>query len=178
MWIFSFIAFMVLSSFLLTAVMRFGMPDTVSGTYYQIREHGGMAGTFTAVMLMTACVMLMCMLDTGLGVQCLAFIGCAGLCLVGVNPNYCDSDAYAIHRGGAALSAVGCVGWCASVSVWPTACVAAVYGLYLLLCKYEETLPCAAQDGSLTDVRRQRHPWYWAEVAGFADVFITYWLCV
>lgn len=177
MWIFSFIAFLLLSGFLLTAAMRYGVPDTVSGTYYQIREHGGMAGAFTAVMLMAACVMLMCMLDTERGVQCLAFLGCAGLCLVGVNPNYCDSDAYAIHRGGAALSAVGCVGWCASVSVWPTACMAAVYGLYLLLCKHEETLPSTAQDGG-TRIIWSHHPWYWAEVAGFADVFITYWLCV
>ena len=55
-------------------------------------------------------------------------------------------------------AAAGCVGWCMSVSVVPTLVILTAYLSYAYY-----------SSGCKT-----RHPWYWAEVSGFADVFVTY----
>ena len=115
---------------------------------------------------------MVCLLDSGRGVQCLAFLGCAGLCFVGIAPNYVDKDVYPIHKGGAIVAAIGCVGWCISVNWWVTLAVASMY-----LCSFRRTKNTTADDYSTAHYTAMPHPWYWAEVAGFLDVFLTYWLC-
>ena len=55
-------------------------------------------------------------------------------------------------------AAACCVGWCMSVSVVPTLVILTAYLFYVYQSRRAKT----------------RHPWYWAEVSGFADVFATY----
>ena len=55
-------------------------------------------------------------------------------------------------------AAAGCVGWCMSVSVVPTIVILTAYLSNVYQSRRVKT----------------RHPWYWAEVSGFADVFATY----
>lgn len=122
MWLLSLISFLLLGGFLLLSAMRFGVPAMVSDVYYQLQDCTGSevigdkrkrnyGWVFTAVMVTCAVLMMVCMLDTGKGVQFLAFIGCGGLMFVGAAPNYLDADAYPIHKGGAIVAAAGCVGW-------------------------------------------------------------------
>lgn len=118
---------------------------------------------FTAVMVTCAVLMMVCILDTGKGVQCLAFIGCVGLMFVGFAPNYLDKDDHPIHKVGALVAATGCVGWCLSACWVPTAILAFIY---LLL------INNADDDGECKPVL------YMAEVAGFLDVFLTYWVII
>lgn len=173
MYILSVISFLLFGGFLLLAAMRFGVPAMVSDVYYQLQGCTGseVIGNktkhnygllFTFIMFFTAITMMVCMLDTGKGVQFLSFIGCVGLMFVGAAPNYLDADAYPIHKGGALIAAAGCVGWCLSVCWVPTAVIALIY---LLL------VSCSDDDGECNPV------WYMAEVAGFLDVYITYWVC-
>ena len=173
MYILSVISFLLLGGFLLLAAMRFGVPAMVSDVYYQLQDctdsevigdkrKRNYGWVFTAVMVTCAVLMMVCMLDTGKGVQFLAFIGCGGLMFVGAAPNYLDADAYPIHKGGALIAAAGCVGWCLSVCWVPTVILAFIY---LLL------INNADDDGECKPV------WYMAEVAGFLDVYITYWIC-
>lgn len=173
MYILSVISFLLLGGFLLLAAMRFGVPAMVSDVYYQLqncteseiigdnrkRNYGWV---FTAVMVTCAVLMMVCLLDTGKGVQFLSFLGCVGLIFVGAAPNYLDADAYPIHKGGALVAAAGCVGWCLSVCWVPTVILAFIY-LLLVSNSYD--------DGECNPV------WYMAEVAGFLDVYITYWVC-
>lgn len=172
MYILSIISFLLLGGFLLLAAMRFGVPSMVSDVYYQLQNCTGSevvgdkrkrnyGWIFTAVMVTCAILMMVCMLDTGKGVQFLAFIGCVGLMFVGFAPNYLDADDYTIHKVGALVAAVGCVGWCLSVCWVPTAVIALIY---LLL------VSCSDDDEVYKPVL------YMAEVSGFLDVFITYWL--
>ena len=173
MYILSVISFLLLGGFLLLAAMRFGVPAMVSDVYYQRQNCTGSdvigdknkrnyGWVFTAVMVTCAVLMMVCILDTGNGVQCLAFIGCGGLMFVGAAPNYLDADAYHIHKGGAIVAAAGCVGWCLSVCWVPTAVIVLIY-LLLVSCS--------------DDVERYKHSLYMAEVAGFLNVYITYWTC-
>lgn len=173
MYVLSIISFLLLAGFLLLAAMRFGVPDMVSDVYYQLQNCAGSevignkrkqnyGWVFTLVMFVSAVLMLISMLDCGKGVQCLAFLGCAGLMFVGFVPRYLDSNEHAIHKSAAITSAVGCVGWCASVNLVPTLLLAiAALIIYFPPVVKPKAVGC-----------------YWAEVAAFLDVFLTYWLCI
>lgn len=173
MYILSIISFLLLAGFLLLAAVRFGVPGMVSGVYYQLQNCAGSevigdkekrncGWVFTAVMVASAILMLVSLLDSGKGVQFLAFLGCTGLMFVGFAPCYLDNNEHTIHKAAAITAAVGCVGWCASINLAPTLLLAiAVLIIYFPPAKKSKN------DG-----------YYWAEVAAFLDVFLTYWLCV
>lgn len=190
MYVLSIISFLLLGGFLLLAAMRFGIPSMVSDVYYQLQNCAGSevigdkekrnyGWVFTAVMVASAILMLIPLLDCGRGVQCLAFLGCAGLMFVGAAPNYVDKDTFPIHKGGAIVAAIGCVGWCVSVNILLTTILATslwfiLWLWYHLFVRWEQYL--AERDGREPELRL--HPWYWVEITGFLDVFLTYWLCV
>lgn len=171
MYILSVISFLLLGGFLLLAAMRFGVPAMVSDVYYQLQGCTGSeiigderkrnyGWVFTFVMVTCAVLMMVCMLDTGKGVQFLAFIGCGGLMFVGAAPNYLDKDDNIVHKAAAIIAAIGGVGWCTSVNLIPTLLLAiAVLIIY-----------------SPTAKKPKFMGYYWAEVAGFLDVYITYWI--
>lgn len=189
MYVLSIISFLLLGGFLLFAAMRFGIPDMVSDVYYQLQGCTGSEvigdkrkrnyeWVFTLVMSVSAILMLISMLDCGRGVQCLAFLGCAGLMFVGAAPNYVDKDTFPIHKGGAIVAAIGCVGWCVSVNILLTTILAVIVLFSLCffnrIVQWEQYL--AERDGH--ELNLHLHPWYWVEIAGFLNVFLTYWLCV
>ena len=167
----SVISFLLLGGFLLLAAMRFGVPAMVSDVYYQLQDYTGSkvidnklkrnyGWVFTAIMVASSILMLIPMLDCGMGIQCLAFLGCAGLMFVGFVPRYLDSAEHIIHKSAAITSAIGCVGWCASVNLIPTILLAiAVLIIYFPPAKKPKTVG-----------------YYWAEVAAFLDVYLTYWI--
>ena len=171
MYVLSIISFLLLAGFLLLAAMRFGVPAMVSDVYYQLQNCTGSevvgdknkrnyGWVFTAVMVTCAILMMVCMLDTDMGIQCLAFLGCGGLMFVGFVPRYLDSAEHIIHKSAAITAAIGCVGWCSSVNLTPTILLAiAVLIIYF---------PPAKKPKSVG--------YYWAEIAAFLDVYLTYWI--
>lgn len=79
---------------------------------------------------------------------------------VGFAPNYLNKDDYIVHKTAAITAAIGCVGWCASVNLAPTLLLAiAVLVIYFPPAKKTKAVG-----------------YYWAEVAAFLDVYITYWV--
>ena len=182
MYLISVISFFILGGFLILAALRFGIPDMVSDTYYQLQgtkgseiipfeEQRNMGWLFTAVMIVTAMLMLVCLLDTGRGVQFLAFLGCSGLAFVGVTPNYLEQSEGTVHKAAATVAAIGCVGWCLSVLPLPTLLIATAYMVYLVVTDLFKALNGIWYISNSTKF----HPWYWAEAAAFVDVFVTYW---
>ena len=143
----------------------------VSDVYYQLQDYTGSevidnklkrnyGWVFTAIMVASSILMLIPMLDCGMGIQCLAFLGCAGLMFVGFVPRYLDSAEHIIHKSAAITSAIGCVGWCASVNLIPTILlVIAVLIIYFIPAKKPKAVG-----------------YYWAEIAAFLDVYLTYWI--
>lgn len=172
MYVLSIISFLLLGGFLLLAAMRFGIPNMVSDVYYQLQGCTGSevigdkrkrnyGWVFTLVMFVSAILMLIPLLDCGKGIQFLAFLGCAGLMFVGAAPNYVDKDTYPIHKVGAITAAIGCVGWCASINLAPTLLLAiAVLFVYFPPAKKPKAVG-----------------YYWAEIAAFLDMYLTYWIC-
>ena len=167
----SIISFLLLGGFLVLAAMRFGIPTMVSDVYYQLQDYTGSevidnklkrnyGWVFTAIMVASSILMLIPMLDCGMGIQCLAFLGCSGLMFVGFVPRYLDSAEHIIHKSAAITAAIGCVGWCASVNFIPTILLAiAVLIIYFPLAKKPKAVG-----------------YYWAEIAAFLDVYLTYWI--
>ena len=162
MAILSVISAALLFGYLLAMACRHGIPNMVSDTYYQLGSRWGWL--FTAVLSTSALLMMIAILDSGRGIQSAAFIGTAGLVFVGFAPNYLSQDEYHVHKGAAILSALGCVAWCLSVNIWPTLIIGSLYVAYWVANDIER----------LSVGERKHHPWYWAEVACFMDVFATW----
>ena len=167
-WVLSVIAFLLLGGYLLIMALRHGIPTMISDTFYQLGKRGWL---FSTIILAVAFMMVICLLDSGKGIQCLAFLGCGGLAFVGAAPNYCDSNEYKVHKTGAIIAAIGCIGWCLSVCWWVTAFTLLAYAVYLGTMNLLKTLNGIWYISSNVKF----HPWYWAEVAAFADVFATVW---
>lgn len=171
MYVLSIVSFLMLGGFLLLAAMRFGVPAMVSDVYYQLQNCTGSevigdkrknyGWVFTLVMFASAFLMLVSLLESGKGIQFLAFLGCAGLMFVGFVPRYLDSSEHIIHKTAAIIAAIGCVGWCSSVNLAPTILLA----ISVLIIYF----PPAKKPNSVG--------YYWAEIAAFLDVYLTYWIC-
>ena len=166
MMILSVISFALLFGYLGIMAIRKGIPDMVSDTYYQLGK--GKGWIFSAVLTACAVMMMVAILDSEKGTQAAAFLGTMGLVFVGFAPNYLDRDEYKVHKGAAILSAVGCVAWCLSVNIIPTIVIGSLYAVYLV----------ANDIARIAKSERKHHPWYWAEVSCFADVFASYWMVV
>ena len=76
MWYLAFISFLLLGGYLLLMALRFGIPNMVSDTYYQLQPTTGseiapfkkprnMGWIFSLIMVAVAFLMLICLLDTG-----------------------------------------------------------------------------------------------------------------
>ena len=172
MMILSVISAALLFGYLVTMAKRKGVPDMVSDTFYQLGK--GKGWVFSAVLTASALMMMVCLLDSGRGLACAAFVGTVGVMFVGGAPNYLSQDEYLVHKTAAVVAAVGCTLWCLSVNIWPTIILAAIYAAYLAM---REVAKAAEGVWWIAPAAKGWHPWYWAETAAFADIFLTYWVC-
>ena len=145
---------MLLIALLFMVISKHGVPDMVSSIYYMMDKHGWV---FQVYIIMFAALMMVCLLDSGLGVQCLAFLSCAGLMFVGAAPRFLDESERKVHKTAAIVSAVASVGWCLTVD-WKI--VVALLGWYAVF------WACRSEDD---------HPWFMAEITAVWMVLLTYW---
>ena len=126
----------------------------VSSIYYLLGKSGWV---FQLVMMLFGAMMMVCLLDSGLGMPCLAFLACAGLIFVGAAPRFLKESERKIHKTAAITSVMASVAWCLTVN-WRI--VVALLGWY--------TVYWAGRD-------RDSHPWFAAEVTVILMVLLTYW---
>lgn len=169
MTILALLSFLLLFGYLGIMAHKHGIPDMVSDTYYQLGKHGWI---FSLVLSASAILIMVPILDSGLGLQPAAFIGTAGLTFVALAPNYLSQDEYTVHKSAAIIAAADCLLWCLSVNAWPTLAIGSLYALYLIAIDIYKS---AENVWWLSSLGVRWHPWYWAEVACFADVFATWW---
>ena len=154
MVVLSLYAAVLLIALLFMVISKHGVPDMVSSIYYMMDKHGWV---FQVYIIMFAALMMVCLLDSGLGVQCLAFLSCAGLMFVGAAPRFLDESERKVHKTAAIVSAVASVGWCLTVD-WKI--VVALLGWYAVYWA-----------GRSED----DHPWFVAEITAVWMVLLTYW---
>lgn len=154
MVVLSLYAAVLLIALLFMVISKHGVPDMVSSIYYMMDKHGWV---FQVYIIMFAALMMVCLLDSGLGVQCLAFLSCAGLMFVGAAPRFLDESERKVHKTASIVSAVASVGWCLTVD-WKI--VVALLGWYAVY------WACRSEDD---------HPWFMAEITAVWMVLLTYW---
>lgn len=157
MVVLSLYAAVLLIALLFMVISKHGVPDMVSSIYYMMDKHGWV---FQVYIIMFAALMMVCLLDSGLGEQCLAFFACAGLIFVGAAPRFLKESERKIHKTAAITSAMASVAWCLTVN-WRI--VVALLGLYGVYWAYRD---------------RDSHPWFVAEVTAILMVLLTYWSTV
>lgn len=150
----SFIAVLLFVALLCVVINKYGVPEMVSSIYYLLGKRGWV---FQLLMIAFGATMMMCLLDSGLGEQCLAFIACAGLMFVGSAPRFLDESERRLHKGAAVVSAVASVSWCLTVDIKLTMAAMGLYGVYWV---------CRDKDDK---------PWFVAEVTAILLVLCTYW---
>lgn len=150
----SFFAASLILVLLLAVTTKYGVPDMVSSIYYMLGRYGWV---FQAVLTLFAATMMVCLLDSGLGVQCLAFLACAGLMFVAIAPRFLDSSEHLVHKGCAIMSAVSAVSWCMTVDVPLAIAFTGFYAIYWC---------CRSPDDK---------PLFTAEVMALLLVLATYW---
>lgn len=152
----SIIAALLFVVMLIVVIGKYGIPEMVSSIYYLLGKSGWV---FQVVMVSVGMLMLMCLLDCGKGVQCLAFLACGGLMFVGAAPRFMNEDR-GVHKAAAIVSAAASVGWCLTVN-WRI--VVALLGWYVVY------WACRSEDD---------HPWLMAEVTAIWMVLLTFWSTV
>lgn len=153
----SFVAALLMVVMLCMVIDKKETPEMVSTIYYLLGKRGWV---FQVVMLLFGALMMVCLLDSGLGEQCLAFLACAGLMFVGVAPRFLDENERKIHKTAAITSVMASVAWCLTVDWRMVLAFLAWYGVYWV--------------GRDNDSK----PWFTAEVTAIFMVLLTYWRTV
>lgn len=150
----SIIAALLFVVMLFVVIEEYGVPKMVSSIYYLLGKSGWV---FQIVMMSVGMLMLMCLLDCGKGVQCLAFLACGGLMFVGAAPRFMNEDR-GVHKAAATICAMAGVGWCLSANFIMT--IAAIVA-YVIGIAYIKGL--------------RKYALFIAEVAAIGWTFLTYW---
>lgn len=150
----SIIAALLFVVMLIVVIGKYGVPEMVSSIYYLLGKSGWV---FQVVMVSVGMLMLMCLLDCGKGVQCLAFLACGGLMFVGAAPRFMNEDR-GVHKAAATICAMAGIGWCLSANFIMT--IAAIVA-YVIGIAYIKGL--------------RKYALFVAEAAAIGWTFLTYW---
>lgn len=150
----SIIAALLFVVMLFVVIEEYGVPEMVSSIYYLLGKSGWV---FQVVMVSVGMLMLMCLLDCGKGVQCLAFFACGGLMFVGAAPRFMNEDR-GVHKAAATICAMAGIGWCLSANFIMT--IAAIVA-YVIGIAYIKGL--------------RKYALFVAEAAAIGWTFLTYW---
>lgn len=150
----SIIAALLFVVMLIVVIGKYGVPEMVSSIYYLLGKSGWV---FQVVMMSVGMLMLMCLLDCGKGVQCLAFLACGGLMFVGAAPRFMNEDR-GVHKAAATICAMAGIGWCLSANFIMT--IAAIVA-YVIGIAYIKGL--------------RKYALFVAEAAAIGWTFLTYW---
>ena len=150
----SIIAALLFVVMLIVVIKKCGIPEMVSSIYYLLGKSGWV---FQVVMVAVGMLMLMCLLDCGKGVQCLAFLACGGLMFVGAASRFMNEDR-GVHKAAATICAMAGIGWCLSANFVMTIAVIVAYVIGIAYIK-----------------GLRKHALFIAEAAAIGWTFLTYW---
>lgn len=163
------IATAIFTAYVAVAIKLFGIPESLSNTYYLYqRLEDSLKRLFPAMMSTMVVLMLPSWLDIAenSNYQFLAFIACSGILFVGFAPAFKDYETEKrVHTISAIIAAVASLAWiCLATPFWwfiPLVSVAVIY----LAFKTKTLGKCLV---------------FWLEMIAFYSTFIaiiTYYLC-
>lgn len=150
----SIIAALLFVVMLFVVIEEYGVPEMVSSIYYLLGKSGWV---FQVVMVSVGMLMLMCLLDCGKGVQCLAFLACGGLMFVGAAPRFMNEDR-GVHKAAATICAMAGISWCLSANFIMTIAAIVAYVIGIICVK-----------------KLRKYALFIAEAAAIGWTFLTYW---
>lgn len=155
------LSLLIIVSYVCTMIFRNGIPYSISDTYYSL-EHKIWFG-FT--MILTALLLMPAILDrTPESYQFLAFLMCAGLCFVGVAPNFKAGLDRPVHIVATTIAALCSQTWVALICPW----LLLVWLAWLL---YIGVRIKQVWNGDLWYSFVRCKPLFWAEVLAFGMVY-------
>ena len=141
------------------ALIYFGVPESLSKTYYLLKDRWNVGYLFTLMMFSVVFLMMPAWitLSEGSNFQFLAFLAPASIAFVGAAPAFLSSDLQGkVHTAAAILAAICSLAWVCLVTPywWTIFCWCAVVSLAVVLTKSIKTAYT-----------------YWLETVAFATTF-------
>lgn len=161
---------LVLSSVLLitayTAVVSYksgGIPSSISATFYRLKH----PYWFCAVMWLTAGLFMPAILEVSTpGTEWIAFLGCAGMLLVGAAPNFTDDLEGNVHTAGAILCLAGS-------QLWVTFNCPLVLLLWIGYIIYTIIMMSVSVSYNFISDFLRTKPMFWVEVTALVSTYLT-----
>ena len=163
------ISMIIFLAYLAGTYKYFGIPYSISDTYYKLEyRHKGTGWLFSAMCVSVGGLLLPALLDmTPESCQFTAFLACAGLIFVGAAPQFKLSLTGSVHYGSAAVCVifsqiwVGLTCWWVLIPVWLT------YIIYTVVGMSKRVTSELRSDFVSTK------PMFWVEIAAILSTFAT-----
>ena len=115
------VSLMIFTSYVISMVNRFGIPESISDTYYLLKnEHNGREWLFTIAMLLTAFPLMPAFIECSTidYTQLLAWLPCAALSFVGCAPEFKHGLDRIVHISATVICALSSQAWVAIYDTW------------------------------------------------------------
>ena len=158
------LAFACILSYTLAVCLKFkGIPNSISATFYKL-EH---PYWFCATMWITAGFLMPAILEVSKpGTEWMAFLGCAGMLMVGAAPNFREEFEGKVHTAGAILCLAGSQLWVAFNCPW-------VLLLWIAYVVYTVVMMTRRVSGSFMSDFLWTKPMFWVEVTALVSTYLT-----
>lgn len=164
------ISMIIFLAYLVEMYLYFGIPYSISDTYYKLENRKkGAGGLFSAMCVGVGGLLLPALLEvTPESYQFTAFLACAGLIFVGAAPQFKLSLTGSVHYGSAALCVVFSQIWVGLMCWWILLPVWLAFIGYILfnLFKHSDFFR-----GNIYFVESK--PMFWVEIAAILSTFAT-----
>lgn len=163
------ISFIIFLAYLAMTYVWFGIPYSISDTYYKLENRKKGAGwLFSAMCISVGGLLLPALLDmTPDSYQFTAFLACAGLIFVGMAPQFKLPLTNTVHYGSAAICCifsqiwVGLTCWWLLLPVWTT------YLIYIIMYMVKH------KEGTIRYRFVSAKPMFWCEVAAVGATYLA-----
>lgn len=163
------ISLVIFLAYLTMTYVWFGIPYSISDTYYKLENRRKGAGwLFSAMCIAVGGFLMPALLDTTPDhYQFTAFLACAGLVFVGAAPQFKLSLTGPVHYGSAAVCVIFSQIWVGLMCWWILIPVWLAYIIYTIVSMSKHITKNMWGDFVSTN------PMFWVEVAAIVATFVT-----
>lgn len=163
------ISVIIFLAYLVGMYIYFGIPYSISDTYYKLENRKkGTGWLFSAMCIGVGGLLLPALLElTPESYQFTAFLACAGLIFVGAAPQFKMSLTGSVHYGSAAVCVIFSQVWVALTCWWILIPVWLAYIVYTLVSMSKHVT------GNIWSDFVETKPMFWVEIAALTATYLT-----